>query len=249
MKRTARTARCYTGQPLDTHLTLELDKRSSHHLSTVLRAQEQQAICLFNGDGFDYIGTIVETGKKTRVEITEKNKNNAESPLTVQLVQAVARGEKMDSVIQKSTELGAACIQPVYTRHSIAKLDESRERRKQAHWQSIVLSACEQSGRAIIPDVLAPQSLQQFLDNRAEVEGGVNLILAPNAQHNKLEKTACDNISILVGPESGFDADEIDTACNFGYVPTQLGPRVMRTETAGPAAIAILQAQFGDMPC
>jgi len=272
MKRSARVVRCYTEQVLDENNTVELDKRSSHHLSTVLRARAGQSVCLFNGNGFDYVGNVVDTGRKTRVEISQKNRNSNESPLRIQLVQAIARGDKMDSVIQKSTELGVSAIQPLYTRHSIAKLDESRSARKLEHWQSVIISACEQSGRAVVPSIQLPVTLDQFIasqqsvpttlnndgakipasidaDAETDFSNGLKLILAPNAGDSKTLTSVDSCVSILIGPESGFDDDEIESACRAGYQATQLGPRIMRTETAGPAALAILQAQFGDITC
>ena len=248
MKRTARVARCYTDQPLHANTEVALDKRSSHHLSTVLRAREGQAVALFNGDGNNYQGLITTTGRKTVVAVGEVLNNQLESPLHITLVQAIARGDKMDGVVQKATELGVSAIQPIYTTHAISRLDPAREVKKQAHWHSVVISACEQSGRSTLPKVLPILNLKQYLAGCAA--------LAPNEQRWVLSPTAqqaMDNIdtvtqaSVLIGPESGFDADELASAMHSGFHPLQLGPRVLRTETAGPASIAILQARFGDM--
>ncbi|MCL4154352.1 UNVERIFIED_CONTAM: hypothetical protein GTU68_044649, partial [Idotea baltica] len=153
MKRKARVARCYTDQALQANSDIVLDKRSSHHLSTVLRARVNTPVQLFNGDGNNYQGQITATGKKTSVSLSGVQPSLNESNLQITLVQAIARGDKMDGIIQKATELGVTSIQPIYTSHSIAKLETSREQRKQEHWHSIAISACEQCGRCTLPSV------------------------------------------------------------------------------------------------
>jgi len=151
MNRKARVVRCYTNQTLQPHSDVLLDKRSSHHLSTVLRARPGQAVQLFNGDGNNYPGEIINSGKKTSVRLCASTENPSESALHLTLVQAIARGDKMDGIVRQATELGISAIQPIYTRHSIARLDASRATRKHAHWQSIAISACEQCGRSTLP--------------------------------------------------------------------------------------------------
>lgn len=248
MNRKARTVRCYTDQALQCPSEIDLDKRSSHHLSTVLRARVGMQVQLFNGDGNNYSGEIIATGKKTRVQINELSLNELESALTITLVQAIARGDKMDGIIQKATELGVAHIQPIYTNQSIAKLDEKRELRKQAHWQAIVISACEQSGRCVLPTVHMPIKLDGYLAGLASANADEQrLVLSPVAQTSNITTTTVSSASIMIGPESGFDQEEIDASKSAGFNELQLGPRVLRTETAGPAAIAVLQYQYGDL--
>lgn len=248
MKRTARVARCYTDQSLQSGSELILDKRSSHHLSTVLRAREGQAVQLFNGDGKNYLATITSTGRKTAVAISDATNNDFESSLSVTLVQAIARGDKMDGVIQKATELGVSAIQPVYTKHAISKLDPARETRKQSHWESIVISACEQSGRSKLPEVLPILTLEHYLNSCSPVASWEQRwVLSPTAATVSTSIETVTHTRVLIGPESGFDAEELQLAMAAGFTPLQLGPRVLRTETAGPAAVAILQARFGDM--
>jgi len=248
MKRSARTARCYTDQALQPEQEVQLDKRSSHHLSTVLRASVGQSVQLFNGDGKNYIGSITSTGKKTTVAIDSVMENNFESSLHITLVQAVVRGDKMDGIIQKSTELGVNAIQPVYTTHAISKLDASRAEKKQAHWQGVVISACEQCGRSQLPTVYPVINLSQYLDSCNKPNTNeIRWILSPTATPSSHQHANIQSISLLVGPESGFDNEEIQAASTAQFIPLKLGPRILRTETAGPASIAILQAQFGDM--
>jgi len=248
MKRTARVARCYTNQSLESSSEVELDKRSSHHLGTVLRAREGQSVQLFNGDGKNYQATIASTGRKTTVVIGEATDNELESSLHLTLVQAIARGDKMDGIIQKATELGACVIQPVYTKHSVAKLEPARKTRKHAHWNSVIISACEQSGRSKLPALLPIATLEHFVESCLPVIPGEHRwVLSPTANQaiNRIETLS--KASVLIGPESGFDADELALALTAKFKPLQLGPRVLRTETAGPASLAILQARFGDM--
>lgn len=248
MKRTARTARCYTDQPLQSDSEVILDKRSSHHLSTVLRAREGQPVELFNGDGKNYSGRIVSTGKKTTVAINQACNNELQSSLHLTLIQAVARGDKMDGIIQKSTELGVNAIQPVYTKHAISKLDAAREKRKHTHWHSIIISACEQSGRSELPALLPVINLKDYLEQCSPVTSGEQRwVLSPTAAKAIDGDATLSNACVLIGPESGFDDDELQMATEAEFNPLQLGPRVLRTETAGPATIAILQARFGDM--
>lgn len=261
MKRTARVARCYTDQALKANSEVVLDKRCSHHLSTVLRARQGQAVQLFNGDGKNYQANITSTGKKTIVDIGECLDNDVESSLKITLVQAIARGDKMDGIIQKATELGVSCIQPIYTTLAISKLDASREERKRAHWQSIVISACEQSGRSRIPSIEPILNLKSYLDGceqPASTEQRWVLSPAANPETNSTATERAKNnntnsdaqasdITLLIGPESGFNSDEVELATTANFTPLLLGPRILRTETAGPASIAIFQARFGDM--
>ncbi len=248
MKRKARVARCYTDQVLEPNSDVMLDKRSSHHLSTVLRARTSQAVQLFNGDGRNYPGTVLATGKKTVVSVGDAVDATTESGVHITLVQAIARGEKMDAIVQKATELGVNAIQPIYSNQSIAKLDAAREQRKLAHWQSIMISACEQSGRATLVNIAAINTLEGYLQSSpTSITNEQRWILSPSDNENNTKPEKVESAIIVIGPESGFDAEEIEAARQTQFMPLQLGPRVLRTETAGPAVIAILQAQYGDM--
>jgi len=248
MNRKARTARCYTDQPLQSNTDVVLDKRSSHHLSTVLRARPGQPVQLFNNDGKNYPGELITTGKKTTVRLGDAVENPSESALQLTLVQAIARGDKMDGIVRQATELGVYAIQPVYTKQSIAKLDDNRARRKLEHWRSIAISACEQSGRSRLPEITPTQNLDEYLAHCEPTTNASNRwILSPTAQALLTTATSLSQATIIIGPESGFDADELQACKETGFTAIQLGPRVLRTETAGPAAIAILQMRFGDI--
>ena len=247
MNRKARIARCYTDQVLSGEGEIELDKRSSHHLSTVLRTKIGTPVRLFNGDGNEYAGELIATGKKTRVLMDACYPGQLESPLQVTLIQAIARGDKMDGIVQKATELGVNIIQPVYTRQSITKLDANRAERKRDHWQNIAISACEQCGRCVLPTILPIESLRNSLatlDNSTPEEQ--RWVLSPVGEAKKMAPSVVRQVSLLVGPESGFDEDELTASRNAKFTELQLGPRVLRTETAGPAAIAVIQARYGD---
>jgi len=259
MKRKARVVRCYTDQPLHADSNIELDKRASHHLSTVLRARAGMTVQLFNGDGKNYSGEVTNTGKKTNVAISQVTANTSKSSLQLTLIQAIARGDKMDGIVRQATELGVAEIQPLYTTHSVSKLDTNREERKRDHWHSIVVSACEQSGRSELPLVNPILSLNQYLNTCAETHLNTQRwILSPvaipvsstsgetSSGTSSSTPPSIQHTTIMIGPESGFDEDELNAAMKSGFTALQLGPRILRTETAGPAAIAVLQARFGD---
>lgn len=248
MNRKARIARCYTDQLLHPNTDVILDKRSSHHLSTVLRARTGQIVQVFNGDGKNYPGEVILTGKKTSIRLSDAIDNPCESPLQLTLVQAIARGDKMDGIVRAATELGVSVIQPIYTKHSITKLDANRAMRKQEHWQSIAISACEQSGRSTLPLIAPIQALSEYLSAcQTTTTATTRWILSPTAQPLSTTATSLSQATIIIGPESGFDSDEVRACEAIGFTALQLGPRVLRTETAGPAAIAVLQMRFGDI--
>ena len=170
-----------------------------------------------------------------------KNPGN-ESPLKITLVQAICRGERMDYALQKATELGVFCIQPLKSHRVEVRLDENRQAKRMTHWQGVVISACEQSGRAVVPEVKTPLSLPEWVIQR-RLSRRVWCLIHAREQASDLS-VAADSISILVGPEGGFTDEEMNSRAN-DVMPVSLGPRVLRTETAGPAAIAVLQAKTG----
>jgi 16S rRNA (uracil1498-N3)-methyltransferase len=159
----------------------------------------------------------------------------------------------MDTTMRQAVELGVQHIQPVYSRHSAKPLDEKRARKRQEHWQSIVISACEQSGRAVLPTLAAPDTLNHWLESRHCCEQAtLDYLLAPSApvsllSHVTRQATNNQEISLLIGPESGFDDNEIADAQHAGVHAVRFGPRILRTETAGPAAITLLQSSLGDL--
>ncbi len=240
-----RQSRIYTPQVLAAKKKVELTGSASHYLSRVLRLSAGDSVTLFNGDGRNYSGEICDIQRQgVTISLMASQVSDNESPLKITLVQAISRGERMDQSLQKATELGVFCIQPVTSQRVEVRLDEKRRAKRLAHWQGVVISACEQSGRAVIPDVKAPLYLDEWVRNS---EGLTRLVLDPTAKTklSSLSITA-DAVSIVVGPEGGFSDGEMNDLRMGGVKEVSLGPRVLRTETAGPGAIAVLQAVCGD---
>ena len=202
-------------------------------------------VILFNGDGRNYPGEISEIQRQSvLVKLFDSQVPGNESPLKITLVQAISRGERMDYSLQKATELGVFCIQPVISSRVEVRLDDKRQARRLIHWQGVVISACEQSGRATVPEVNPPLSLEQWL---AAVDAYPRLVLDPAAviKMSSFSITG-EAVSILVGPEGGFTDEELERVRSGGVTAVSFSPRILRTETAGPAAIAVLQAIAGD---
>jgi len=203
-----------------------------------------QAIVLFNGDGHDYAAEVVRSGKKEfSLDVISRLPAARESGLKITVVQAISRGERMDQTLQKCTELGVAAFQPLFSERVEVRLSSERLARRLEHWQGVVVSACEQSGRAVIPEVLAPLDFGDWLDRS---DAGHALILVPGAETPLAKVELHDQVQLLVGPEGGFSGLELELACSHGVEPVSLGPRVLRTETAAPATVAVLQALAGD---
>lgn len=203
---------------------------------------------LFNGDGHDYAAQIVAAGKReVRVLVGEATAIDRESPLRLVLLQGIARGERMDLILQKATELGVSEVRPLSSQRSEVKLDDNRASKRLAHWQSVVASACEQSGRAVVPAVSAPGSLAAVLG--ALPAGGLRLTLDPDGELSLPMLVLASTLPVLlaVGPEGGWSRLDREKLGVAGFQGLRLGPRTLRTETAGLAAIAALQARFGDL--
>ena len=243
-----RVTRVHVDLPLSDAAEVSLPEAAAAHLTRVLRMREGDACVLFNGDGRDWPATITALSKReVRVRLGEATRVDRESPLSIVLVQGVARGEKMDLVLQKATELGVAGIVPVMSQRSEVKLDEARAEKRLTHWRSVVASACEQSGRARVPSVSAPVSLQAALG--ALQPGGTRLLLDPEGgvAFNGFDPDTAHPLHLAVGPEGGWSPLDREQLVAAGFAGLRLGPRVLRTETAGIAAIAALQARFGDL--
>lgn len=246
-----RLTRGHVEMPLQVGAEVALPEDVATHLLRVLRLQAGDACVLFNGDGHDYDACITTTSKREALaRITAARRVDNESPLRITLLQGIARGEKMDWILQKATELGVVGILPASSERSEVKLDAQRADKRLAHWRGIVVAACEQSGRAILPAVAAPQPLAQA----AILREGRGFILDPfaettlvslrdDAQLNRAN-AAC---TLAIGPEGGWSPRDRDVLVAAGYQGLRLGPRVLRTETAGIAAIAALQALCGDL--
>lgn len=224
---------------------VELTGTAGHYLTRVLRLSEGDPVTLFNGDGHDYSAVITGVMPQlVQVRIMNSSLPGNESPLKITLVQAISRGERMDYALQKATELGVYRIQPLISQRVGVRLDASRQAKRLKHWQGVVISACEQSGRAFVPEVRTPLSITDWL---SESDKSQRLVLDPFA-NSKLPDLSVegDALHLLVGPEGGFTDDEIKEIRANDVVAVSLGPRVLRTETAGLAAIAVLQAKTGD---
>ncbi len=243
-----RTIRIHVDHPpLTVGSSIALPAQAGEHVARVLRLGAGDPLVLFNGDGHDYAATITGAGKRqVGVTIGERTVVASESPLPLVLAQAVVRGEKMDLIVQKATELGVSAIVPLLTERSEVKLDADRAARRLAHWQAVIASACEQSGRAVLPSIVAPQPLAAWLD-RLDA-GALRLALLPDGSCRPRELAPTPAGALLVvGPEGGLGERDVAALLAHGFQGLQLGPRILRTETAGLAALAALQALHGDL--
>jgi 16S rRNA (uracil1498-N3)-methyltransferase len=242
-----RLTRLFVDAHLETGRTIELPMETAAHLVKVLRARSGDELVLFNGDGRDFNGIVGDIhGKRVSAEIGAAYAVENESRLAITLVQCVPRGERMDLVVQKATELGVARIVPVISQRSVVRLDDSQAHSKQSHWQAVAVSACEQCGRARLPAVELPVQLLSYLGDLSAVLHP-RWVLEPHTAPGKLERAPLTAAEMAIGPEGGFAPDELEAFRLAGFLPLGLGPRVLRTETAAIAAIVWLQTLFGDM--
>ena len=243
-----RVNRAYVDVPLAVGTRIALPESAAAHLLRVLRLGVGDGCVLFNGDGNDYDARIVAADKRGgQVEVTSERPVASESPLHIVLLQGIARGEKMDWIVQKATELGVAGLVPVNSDRSEVRLDGERAARRLAHWRSVVVAACEQSGRANVPEVASPQPLAAALPHLPQ--GSLRLILDPEAGDGiaTLPGPGDDSVVIAIGPEGGWSPRDRTVLVGAGFIGVRLGPRILRTETAGMAAIVALQSRFGDL--
>ena len=242
-----RLTRCHVDAPLAVGVSLALPETAANHLARVLRLREGDACVLFNGDGHDYDARISAISKReVRAEIIAARSVDNESPLHVTLLQGVARGEKMDLILQKATELGVAAVVPVMAERTEVKLDAERAEKRMAHWRSVVASACEQSGRARLPTLSAPAALVDAA--RTVGADTTKLTLDPTGEVSLATVAITGGaVVVAIGPEGGWSPRDRDALSAAGFIGLRLGPRILRTETAGLAAIAALQSRFGDL--
>ena len=241
-----RVTRIYQPQPLITGRVINLSKMAAHHLQCVLRSTVGKNFILFNGEGGEYSAKISAINKNyVQVEVGQYYPVQRESSLNVVLCQAVLRSEKMDYVLQKAVELGVAQVIPLLTERCALKLSAERWDKRWLHWQAIMIAACEQSGRTKLPHIAKPQSFAQAIDHSKR---GLGILLTPGAPRmiQQLVLSSLE-LTLLVGPEGGWSEQELALAQALGYQFIQLGPRVLRTETAGVVALTLLQGNFGDM--
>lgn len=236
--------RIYSPENLREDAEITLDKGASTHVAKVLRMKAGERLIAFSGDGYDYSARILSLGKQVTIRLETREKNCRESPLRITLAQGISRSDRMDYTIQKAVELGVHAIQPLSTQKSTVRLDASRAEKKLRHWQSVVVSACEQCGRSVIPAVSKPVSLTDWLATSGNT---LRILLDPDADTSLPSIQLNGACTLLVGPESGFSDEETDQLRSAGTRGVTLGPRILRTETAAAAAISILQSQHGDL--
>jgi 16S rRNA (uracil1498-N3)-methyltransferase len=249
--------RFYSAENLKISAIIKLSENAATHATRVLRLNVGDAIKLFHGDGFDYTCELISI-KKSEVlaKVLSQQEVKNESPLNITLLQGISSGERMDYTFQKAVELGVTAIQPLSTERSVVKLSPERAQKRLEHWQNVVIAACEQCGRAKIPNVAIPMSLTAWLGASIHAGAGdasfngekiVRILLNPIGAKilSTLPKTT-QNIQLLIGAEGGLSQSEIDLATNHGFQSIILGPRILRTETAALTAIATMQTLWGD---
>lgn len=243
-----REIRLFVDAPLTPGQTLPLPREAGAHAVRVLRLKAGDGVILFNGDGREYPARLVDDAPRTvNVRVEDMHVPGRESPLHITLVQALARGEKMDWIIQKATELGVARIWPVTSERSEVRLDGIRGDKRLQHWRAVAIAACEQCGRNVVPEIRSPESLAAMLIARPSVNTETRWMLHPSgATRLRDAAPASANLLLAIGPEGGFGDTDLAALRGAGFGALALGPRVMRTETAGLAAIAALQARYGD---
>lgn len=239
------TTRHYQAQALPLNETILLDEATSHHVATVLRKKVGEAIVLFNGDGQEVSGVISDIRKKAVSVLTkERRAPQVESPCQIHLIQAIGKGERMDWVLQKATELGVASITPVISDYVNVRLDNERSEKKLQHWEKILISAAEQSERVRIP---ALHSVLNFSQWMTESRVGLKLLFHPDTEKTIHElPAAVSEVYLLIGPEGGWSDSEVLFAKQHGTVLSKSGPRILRMETAACAAITLCQSRWGD---
>ncbi len=240
--RTGHIPRFHVAAGLQEGAQLELPREAAHHAARVLRLRIGDTVTLFDGTGGEYEAKVSSLARGgVGVAIGAHEPRERESPLALTLVQGIAGADRMDFIIQKAVELGVAAIQPVLTSKSVVRLSKERGEARLAHWQRIVIAACEQCGRNRIPEVAPAEPLAQYGPPKV----GAKVLLSPRADKD-LKQLVQGPLVLAVGPEAGFDAAEEKLLLQKGFVPARLGPRILRTETAALAALAALNALRGD---
>jgi 16S rRNA (uracil1498-N3)-methyltransferase len=250
-----RLTRVYVEAPLSPGSLVELPPDTASHLARVLRARSGDELIMFNGDGREFNGAIEAVrGSRVSASVGDSRPVDRESPLAITLVQCVPRGDRMDFIVQKATELGVARIVPVLSQRSVVRLDKAQAESKATHWRAVAVSACEQCGRNRLPTIEAAQPLLNYLGEPSPGTGP-RLVLEPESapSHAEAQDTRVGaagpivDAEIAIGPEGGFASDELEAFRVAGFSQIGLGPRILRAETAAIAAVVWLQARLGDM--
>lgn len=238
--------RFYCDSKLGPGALLDLPPNAANHAARALRLQPGATVRLFNGDGHDYTAELLRVTKDgVSAKVTGQQAVDREAPFRATLAQAISSGDRMDFTLQKAVELGVHAIQPLAAERSVVKLSGERSERRVQHWQNVVVSACEQSGRAFVPQVATPLPLLSWLASPQSFS--LKLMLSPTAELtlHDLQPDGGD-ICLLIGCEGGFAQQETQSAEQMGFLPVRLGARVLRTETAALAALAAMQTLWGD---
>ena len=240
-----RIPRIYTDTPLQAGAEAQLDDKAAQHIGRVLRMQPGQVLSLFNGDGQDYPALIASASKKNvTVQVEQPTANSSESALEIVLGQTLSKGDRMDYAVQKATEMGVTRIVPLSTERCDVRLKGDREDKRLSHWRSVAISAAEQCGRARVPDILPVMNITEWLEYSQRCD--LRLVLHHRTEQSLDSLAKPNSVALMIGPEGGLSADEIAQAEKSGFLPVALGPRVLRTETAPVAAIALCQWLWGD---
>lgn len=240
-----RIPRIYTDTPLQAGAEAQLDDNAAQHVGRVLRMQPGQALSLFNGDGQDYPAVIASVSKKNvTVQVEQPAANGRESALEIVLGQTLSKGDRMDYAVQKATEMGVTRIVPLSTERCDVRLKGDREDKRLSHWRSVAISAAEQCGRARVPDILPVMNITEWLEYSQGCD--LRLVLHHRTEQSLNSVARPNSVALMIGPEGGLSADEITQAERSGFLPVALGPRVLRTETAPVAAMALCQWLWGD---
>lgn len=241
-----RLTRVYVATVLEPGAVVTLPSDTGSHVAKVLRARAGDELVLFNGDGREFGGEVESVrGSRVTVSVGRAQTINRESSLAVTLVQCVPRGDRMDFIVQKATELGITHLIPVTSQRSVVRLDERQSETKAAHWRAVAVSACEQCGRNRLPQIDAPRPLIDYLG--AAENSGPRLVLEPDSPPGGAAWRIESRVELAIGPEGGFAPEELEAFQLAGFEHVRLGPRILRTETAALAAIAWLQTRYGDM--
>jgi 16S rRNA (uracil1498-N3)-methyltransferase len=241
-------ARLFHDGPLAPGEALTLDDAAAHHAMRVLRLRAGDPVELFNGDGRRYRARLLRAdARRAAAEVESVSDGDTESRLQVALAQAVPGSDKMDWVVEKAVELGATAVQPLLSRRCVVRLDAERAVRRLEHWRRIAIAACMQCGRDRLPRIAAPVPYAEWVCGEPADGSAARLLLSPHRGNplSTVEQPRA-TVWVLAGPEGGLTDEEESLAIGRGWQPVRLGPRVMRAETAGLAALAALQARFGD---
>ncbi|MDR1350297.1 MAG: 16S rRNA (uracil(1498)-N(3))-methyltransferase [Zoogloeaceae bacterium] len=246
------TPRFFCDLPLVSGMELDLPEAVARHAAQVLRLPSGAAVTLFDGRGGEYPARLEIIGKtKARARLGAWQDIERESPLRVTLAQAAQAADKMDFSVQKAVELGARVFQPLASRRSVTRLSGERQQKRESHWRTVALAACEQCGRNRPMEIRPIKPLGNWLTQEARTLPGLKLVFTPEAETglSALAKTenAAREVTALIGAEGGLDATEIAAAREAGFIPLRLGSRILRTETAGVAILAALQNLWGDL--